>query len=352
MAPALAAVGIVAAVGSIVHALRSREWRLARLRNHVIVCGLGRTGSILAREFANSGTEVVGIDSGEDPSHLEHCRRHGVLVLTGDAADRGMLMQAALERARFLVAVTGSDGTNAEIALKTLELLPEGSGSLERAFVSVVDPEFHDLLERYEQDGAATRLEVFSVFDRAADQMLKDGPALAPPTWSAEKQVVVVGLGDLGKSLVSLAATHWRDACSGTSPLRIKVLDRHASRKINYLRLRSRELEDHWSFSEWNEDLDGPLFDAGDYLSDGEKLDVGAVYVCLDNDHLALKTTLTLTKHLPATVPLIVRMSESEHGLAKLLPDRGRVHSFGMHELSCKPEPLLGIELPLKRLRE
>ncbi len=342
LAPALSAFGVAAAVSSIVRSLRSREYRLAKLKDHVIVCGLGRKGSLLALSYRNETeghADVVAIESGADPAHLEQCRRAGVLVLSGDATDRGMLAEAALDRARCLVALTGDDGANAEIALSAVELLEEWGRPAIDVFVHVVDPEFRGLLER---SSAGQSLRLISAFDTAAEQMLGLDPPFDPSRWPAGARLVVVGLGDLGKSVVIRATDVWR-AERPDEPLRIQVLDRRAKTKIEHLKLRAPCLEGHWELDGWAHDIDGPKFDAGAYLRGDEAAAVGGIYVCLDDDSLALKTAQTLVaKFGDRGVPIVVRMTHATRGLATLLPTGAR--PFGMLETACRRDTLLEVK--------
>jgi hypothetical protein len=351
LAPALSAFGVAAAVGSIVRALKSREFRLARLKDHVIICGLGRKGSLLALGFrdddAESQVDVVAIESGADPVHIEQCRKAGVLVLTGDATDRGMLAEAALDRARCLVALTGSDGGNAQIALSALELLEEGDHPPIDVFVHVVDPEFRRLLEN-SKDGKS--LHIISAFDTAAAQMLGLDPPFDPSRWPPEGRLLVVGLGDLGKSVVMHATDLWRGV-RGKEPLSVLVLDRNADTKIEHLRLRREDLSKHWTLEGWPDDIDGPKFDGGEYLARDRPDVIGGIYVCLDDDPLALKTAQTLANRFAADqVPIVVRMSHDTKGLAKLLPPG--VRPFGMLEAACHPSSLLAVETDIRSLSD
>lgn len=72
----------------------------------VLVVGLGRFGSSLARELADGGVEVLGIDTDEDvvaehSAYLTH-------VVRGDASREELLRQLAVEEFTFAVVAIGS----------------------------------------------------------------------------------------------------------------------------------------------------------------------------------------------------------------------------------------------------
>lgn len=92
------------------------EFRARRLRNHVVVCGLGSVGTAVARGLYDRGSRVVVIDpKADDELHRETNPRCPVIV--GDATRPVILHRAGIERARALVACTSNDALNLEIGL-------------------------------------------------------------------------------------------------------------------------------------------------------------------------------------------------------------------------------------------
>jgi Trk K+ transport system NAD-binding subunit len=92
------------------------EFRARRLRNHVVVCGLGSVGTAVARDLSSRGTRVVVIDPrADDEVHRESNPRCPVIV--GDATRPVILRRAGIARARALVASTSNDALNIEIGL-------------------------------------------------------------------------------------------------------------------------------------------------------------------------------------------------------------------------------------------
>ena len=110
--------------GSIADALgvRGRSRRASRMRDHIVVCGLGRVGSEVVRQLHERGEQVLVIDSDEE--RLEVARGMGVAYLFGDATDQAQLERANLDRARALVAAVHSDAENTFIVLTARALNP------------------------------------------------------------------------------------------------------------------------------------------------------------------------------------------------------------------------------------
>ncbi|MBA2114402.1 Glutathione-regulated potassium-efflux system protein KefC [Planctomycetes bacterium FF15] len=86
-----------------------------RLDNHAIICGVGRMGSILARELAAQGKSFVVIDT--DERRLNSAQELGYLFINGDATDEHVLEQAGIKRAAVLASVLSDDATNVFVSV-------------------------------------------------------------------------------------------------------------------------------------------------------------------------------------------------------------------------------------------
>lgn len=102
---------------------RSMKKKISEYSGHYIICGFGRVGEQVAREFVRSGQEFIVIDS--NPSSISHCREHGYLYVEGDAAEDETLIQARLAHAKGLVACVDSDADNVFVTLSARVLSPD-----------------------------------------------------------------------------------------------------------------------------------------------------------------------------------------------------------------------------------
>ena len=98
------------------------EKRIAQLREHVIVAGLGRVGRQAAGELAAARLPFVVVDPEADA--VEHALERGWLGLEGDATEDALLERAGIRRARGLIATTSNDAINMYIALSARVLNP------------------------------------------------------------------------------------------------------------------------------------------------------------------------------------------------------------------------------------
>ncbi len=102
---------------------RRMQAAIGRLNGHYILCGYGRVGRQVAREFARDGVPFVVVD--QNPQIIEECLAEGYLALLGEASDDDVLEEAGVQRARGLVAAVDSDAENVFVVLSARKLNPK-----------------------------------------------------------------------------------------------------------------------------------------------------------------------------------------------------------------------------------
>ncbi|MBP5973178.1 NAD-binding protein [Brasilonema sp. CT11] len=102
-------------------------WDAARVprRNHYIVCGLSGIGIKVVEQLSKSGHEVVVIERDSNNKYVNTARGAGIPVVYADASFSATLKVANLDSAAAVLAVTGNDATNLEVALKAKNLTPQ-----------------------------------------------------------------------------------------------------------------------------------------------------------------------------------------------------------------------------------
>jgi voltage-gated potassium channel len=102
---------------------RRMKNRIAKLKDHFILCGYGRVGQEIAQAFSEEGVPFVIIAN--DQQHIARAEKEGYLCLFGDATSDEVLKEAGIERAHGLVAAVGTDTDNTFITLSARELRPD-----------------------------------------------------------------------------------------------------------------------------------------------------------------------------------------------------------------------------------
>jgi Trk K+ transport system NAD-binding subunit len=95
-----------------------------RMRNHVVVCGLGNIGFRLVGEFVEQGVQVVAIERDDDSRHVAAARRMGIPVVVGDATLTETLKAAQVENAQAVVTATDNDIADLQAAVNARAIHP------------------------------------------------------------------------------------------------------------------------------------------------------------------------------------------------------------------------------------
>jgi len=95
---------------------------VAKMKNHKIICGGGRTGSVIADDFRDEGLEFVVIENNAE--RVKELRKKEILVVEGDATSEETLMEAGVERASGLVSTLPNDADNLFLSITVKGLNP------------------------------------------------------------------------------------------------------------------------------------------------------------------------------------------------------------------------------------
>jgi voltage-gated potassium channel len=96
--------------------------QMETLKDHVIIVGFGRMGTLISEELAAAGVPFLVIERSAE--RLAEVQRRGHLGCVGDATEEKVLQDAGLERARALVTVVPSDADTVFITLTARQMVP------------------------------------------------------------------------------------------------------------------------------------------------------------------------------------------------------------------------------------
>ena len=107
--------------------LRLQKRRQARMINtikdHFIVCGYGRIGSIIAGQLQKQNVPFVIVE--RDSARLQAAMMDGVLAVQADASHEDVLKRVGIDTARCLIAAVGTDAENVYTVLSARVLRPD-----------------------------------------------------------------------------------------------------------------------------------------------------------------------------------------------------------------------------------
>ncbi len=260
------------------------------IRGHVVVCGLGTKGRALAGSLYAAGWKVaaIGIDEGRG-------RPDGVIVITGDATDPSTLERAGVARAAHVVALCGSDATNAAVAREVHSIANPALVT----HVLIRDSRLAALLRSETiistTEGTRSALEFFAIEETGA-RILID---LVSPKAADNGVLVIVGLGRFGSSvLIEAARRRWGFA----TPRAITVVDADAENRVNGVLHRHPGVGRAAKVTPIALTSSSAEFDRARFLVDESGVcQVAAVLVCLEDEGAALSAGLVLVQRLKET---------------------------------------------------
>jgi len=98
------------------------EKQIGKIEAHYIICGYGRIGNLICKEFQAKPLPFVVVE--KDPELCAKLAEEGVLFVQGDATDDETLETAGIRRAKGLITAVTSDTENVYITLTARGLNP------------------------------------------------------------------------------------------------------------------------------------------------------------------------------------------------------------------------------------
>ncbi len=352
LGPLIFATTFFAAVATIFRDQIARA-RVRLARGHVVVAGLGDKGSRLAASLDEAGQRVVAVERDPANPNVGPLRRRGVTVLDGDAADGEVLRDANVARADALVAICDADGTNADVLEAARRLLTAAGrpGPPLRCSVHLSDPQLSRLLRTRElEGGGALRFDFFNIYQRGARQWLTEAAPFAPDPLGRPPRLVVIGLDELGRSLVVAAGQRWLDlGDSDAEALDVTLVDSDATGGAEALRLQHPALVGRVRLACVDLDPARPTRAAADAFNGIlESGTVTAVFVATGDDTVALSTGLDVRRRLRSSPARVHVRTRLDGGLSRLVTDEdGTDHpvtldSFGLYDRTCSADIVTG----------
>ncbi len=99
------------------------EKKIDSLQDHYIICGFGRIGQLICKEFAAKPIPFLVLE--KHPEAHEKLHHEEYLHLRGDATEDETLLRAGIKRAKGLISVVTSDTENVYITLTARGLNPD-----------------------------------------------------------------------------------------------------------------------------------------------------------------------------------------------------------------------------------
>jgi hypothetical protein len=301
-----------------------RVFLMHNLKDHVVICGLGLIGPVVARKFKDLGYPVLAIENNPLNPDIDSWRDEGTIIHIGDAENRRNLDLVRVHEARFCLVATGDDAKNIEIVSQIKNALSGRVGSPLNCYVHIVDHRFERLLTagKISEKELGVVFDFFSIYRKSAEEATRlwyNNFFLKYP--KMDHSILIIGAGRMGENLIVCLARIWcQEYRSCEKRLHIRIVDRKEQR--------SGPLAKKYS---WIAGEDGPCqlkdnciditsadFLSGDFLKDQTFPLPTAVFICISNETSALIAAISLKRLLSESIrnsssnpktPIFVRTS-------------------------------------------
>jgi len=291
---------------------------------HIIVVGLGDKSWQFLRT-CDPSLKIVVVEREPDNLLIQRARDLGIRVLVGDIFEDLMLERVNVAHASQLIALTGDDGTNVELAIKTRTLIRErGSRAAHlKIHIHLNEIGLAHQLESYPKffaDYSIAEISFFSVYDLSARLLLRDYPpdVFADVANQERVHLAIYGFKRLAEKLVIEAALMCQYA--NGSRIRFSIFDADANEKMLRFNEEYPDLVQICDYSFIKQTTIGPHVFSGDVAA--LLPSVTQHIICTDSDEERLNVALMLRAALlgkrASNAPILVRMQRTS-GLAQLL---------------------------------
>lgn len=327
-----------------------REIPLLFCRYHVVICGVHTTTEVLAQQFRNKKTKTVVIGAGEDTFEAENIRRSSTVVLSGDPKNPAVLSLARLKNASSLLALTGSDGLNAEIALAAMKILEKRKGEPLTCILQISNPGLWKIIREQvllPGKSPAVRIDFYNGPALGARDLLSSHFTPYIQTLSAHPSLlIVVGAGSLGENIITGASRAWYETGSRSSSLQVLLVDVHGREIRDRLYMTYPCLKDAADIRAVPVDVRSAEFQSGGYLKDLGTHSSVLAFICLNDDTAGLTAALALSHHLVGLDARIFVRMDHNPGLATLVkemsPETVPITPFNSLSFAARPDLVLG----------
>jgi len=327
-----------------------RQIPLFFCNDHVILCGINETTETLVQQFRDKKIKTVVIGTRENGYQAENIRNFSTVMLSGDPKNPAMLSLARLNKASTLLALTGSDGMNAEIALSAMKILEKRKKGPLNCILQINNAGLWKIIRQQvllPESCSAVRIDFYNGPALGARYLLgsyffpevRSGSAFSP-------LLIVVGAGSFGENIIAGASRKWFETRSQFIPLQVLLVDMHAEEIKERLFMTYPCLGDTANIRTVSVDVRSAEFQSGSYLKDIGPYSSVLVFICLDDDTAGLTAALALSHHLVGRDARILVRMDHNPGLAALVkemsPETVPIIPYNSLSFAARPDLVLG----------
>jgi len=341
------------ALQAITHLFREQmQWfHLWRLKDHIIICGLGRKGTRLVDDLLSEDYRLLVIQNNLEPVTANEYRSQGVIIMEADATNIDTLNSARLSKASHLVCFLGEDQQNLNIAHHAFHIVRNNNNHPLTCIIHLTSQDLLNLVKRSELNLTMDDpfiMETFNIYDRISHQLIQNDPDWEHEGKEPISTILILGLGRLGQNICKQAGYTWFTT-GRKGKLNVIVIDQDAAVKIEKIIQENQQLRTVCNFTAIKADLSANYQIKTLLKRISDQQDIQRAYVCLGNPILSLQVGLTMGQIPERFNGLIYVRIEKDSGLAGIienpisgLENPNNLIPFDIYQETCSGALVLG----------
>lgn len=182
----------------------SPKLRIKYLKDHVIICGVGRTGKVLASKLTEEGVTVIGIDLGPSELFEDWCASNKVTMIWGDFLSKAALKRAGANRARAVIFASGDDLLNIEGSIDAYGWIRKDTNRIKLLWTHISDERLADTARAALRTHGTIGIRIFDTYKIAAIKMV--AMYFGREMRQGVKVIKILGFGKFGRDLFEVLA--------------------------------------------------------------------------------------------------------------------------------------------------
>ncbi|MCP4687637.1 MAG: hypothetical protein GY859_06275, partial [Desulfobacterales bacterium] len=169
-------------------------------KDHVIICGFGRTGKIMATALKKKGVKVVGVDWGHRDQFQQFHSDSGIPIILGDFMSIKVLKKAGCDGARALIFASGDDLTNLEGVVGAYGHMPCEDGPTRILWAHIANEKLAATARTALRTSGSVGIRIFDTYQIATSRMI--AKHFQGEERRRIKSISILGFGKFGRDLL------------------------------------------------------------------------------------------------------------------------------------------------------
>ena len=183
-------------------------------KGHVLICGVGRTGRLLAETLRQVGVRVVGVDWGEPEAFDDWRVENRIPMIQGSFHSRLILEKAGAKGCRAIIFASGDDLANLEGVVGAYDWMRAPEGRIRLLWAHIANEKLAETARQIFRTEGVVGIRYFDTYRIAATNMISRH--FNRDARRDIRHITILGFGKFGRDLLDVLSRDMRNPESRT----------------------------------------------------------------------------------------------------------------------------------------